>query len=435
MSTPRQQPETLQSPPPSTWTTHPAQWLAAIVESSDDAIIGKAHDGVIRSWNTGAARIFGYTADEAIGKSVLILIPPELHDEERMIVERLSRGEPVCSYETTRVRKDGTKIDVSLSVSPICDRSGCVIGAAKIARDVTEANRLRRAEQDLAARLQEQAVELEQQIEEGKALQEELEQTNEALQRALDDARTNQQLAEQANRAKSRFLATMSHELRTPLNAIAGYVDLLDLGVRGPMTEEQRVDLHRIKQNQRALLRLIEDVLDMAKLEAGRLEYHVTEVPIDGVLQTLEAFVAPALGKKSIEYHFEPCGAGQIALADRDKVEQIMLNLLSNAIKFTDAGRIAVRCNTRDDRLDIEVSDTGRGIRRELLDEIFEPFAQGDEHLTRTHRGTGLGLAISRQLARGMGGDVVVQSEFGKGSTFKLILPRASTTDLSNLIH
>lgn len=113
-------------------------------------------------------------------------------------------------------------------------------------------------------------------------------------------------------------------------------------------------------------------------------------------LQTLEAFVAPSLGQRSIEYLFEPCGDGEIALADRDKVEQIMLNLLSNAIKFTDARRIAVRCNTRDDRLDIEVSDTGRGIRRELLDEIFEPFAQGDEHLTRTHRGTGLGLAISR---------------------------------------
>lgn len=420
-------------PNPPAWTTHPAQWLAAIVDSSDDAVVGKTLDSVIRSWNAGASRIFGYTAEEAIGQSVLILIPPELHDEEREIVERLSRGERVCYFETTRLRKDGARIDVSLSVSPICDSSGTVIGAAKIARDVTEAKRLQRAEQELAERLQEQAAELERQIEESQALQEELEQTNEELQRALDDARVSQELAEHANRAKSRFLATMSHELRTPLNAIAGYVDLLELGVRGSITEPQRSDLHRIKQNQQTLLRLIEDVLEMAKLEAGRLEYSLTEVPIDDILRTLEAFVAPALGEKRIAYHFEPCGDDHIALADRDKVEQIMLNLLSNAVKFTDAGRIEVRCVSRDSRLEIEVCDTGRGIRNELLDEIFEPFAQGDENLTRTHRGTGLGLAISRQLARGMDGDVSVNSAIGKGSTFKLILPKAPGTSASSL--
>ena len=217
----------------------------------------------------------------------------------------------------------------------------------------------------------------------------------------------------------------MSHELRTPLNAIAGYVDLLRLGLRGPLTPEQQLDLDRIQRNQETLLRLIEDVLDFAKLESGRLEYRITEVPIDELLRTLETFVAPTLAKKGIAYTFTPCGPELVARADRDKAEQIMLNLLSNAAKFTDAGRIDVRCAARDDHITIDVIDTGRGIASALLETIFEPFVQGEQELTRTAEGTGLGLSISRQLARGMGGDVVATSELGRGSTFTLLLPKA----------
>jgi PAS domain S-box-containing protein len=409
-----------------------AEWLAAIVESSDDAIVGKTLDSTIRSWNRGARLMFGYTPEEAIGRSVLMLIPPHLHDEEREIVSRLSRGERIDHFETVRVRKDGTLIQVSLSVSPICDEKGVVIGAAKIARDITEATRLRRAEreltmqlQDQAVELEQQAVELEQQVEEAQALQEELEQTNEELHHAAETARVSQDQAESANRAKSQFLATMSHELRTPLNAIAGYVDLLEMGLRGPISAEQRSDLERIKRNQAMLLRLIEDVLDFAKLESGRLEFAMAEIQIDDLLRTLETFIAPMLAKKGIGYHFAACGADVVAYGDRGKVQQIMLNLLSNAAKFTDAGRIDVRCAARGEWLEIEVVDTGRGIARELLDTIFEPFVQGEQNLTRTAEGTGLGLSISRQLARGMGGDVVAASEPGKGSTFTLLLPKA----------
>ena len=151
----------------------------------------------------------------------------------------------------------------------------------------------------------------------------------------------------------------------------------------------------------------------------------MTDVQIDELLKTLETFVAPLLDKKGITYHFAPCGDGQVARADRDKVEQIMLNLLSNAAKFTDSGRIEVRCAARDDQLEIDVIDTGRGIASELLATIFEPFVQGEQELTRTAEGTGLGLSISRQLARGMGGDVLVRSASGKGSTFTLLLPKA----------
>ncbi len=397
-------PDDPRAPRPEFWSREPERWLAAIVESSEDAIIGKTLDSVIRSWNAGASRIFGYTADEIVGRSVLTLIPPECHSEEREIVSRLARGERINNFETVRLRKGGGRIDISLSVSPIRDRDGQIVGAAKIARDITEANRLRRAERELAEQLQEQAIELEQQI---------------------DHSRNAQLSAEEASHAKSIFLRTMSHELRTPLNAIAGYVELMTMELRGPLTAQQRSDLVRIRANQQLLLRLIDDVLDLAKLESGRLEYRITDVRIDDLLHTLEAYIAPALETKGLAYEFIACGSHAIARADIEKVEQIMINLLSNAAKFTERGRITVHCATLDEWLDIQVVDTGRGIRPEFLERIFEPFVQADQKLTRSAEGTGLGLAISRGLARGMGGDVLASSEPGKGSTFTLRLRRA----------
>jgi PAS domain S-box-containing protein len=405
-----------------------AAWLAAIVDSSDDAIVGKTLDGTIRSWNSGAARLFGYSAEEAIGRSVIMLIPAPLRAEEAMILSRLSRGERVEHYETRRLRKDGTEFEVSLSVSPIRDAQGAIVGAAKIARDISEARRLQRVERELNEELQEQAAELEQQVEEGQALQEELEHTMDELRRSADEAELAQRAAEEANSAKSQFLTTMSHELRTPLNAIAGYVELLAMGLRGPVTDAQRADLDRIKMNEEMLLRLIDDVLSFAKLESGRLDYNVTDTQLDQLLERLESFVAPRLAKKGIDYVFEPCDANLRVRADRDKTEQIMVNLLSNAAKFTDKGRITVQCVPTAIGVEIAVRDTGRGIPAELLESIFEPFTQGERDLTRTAEGTGLGLSISRQLARAMGGDVLVQSEVGKGSTFTLVLPMPQST-------
>ena len=412
--------------------TNPEAWLAAIVESSDDAIIGKTLDSVIHSWNSGARRIFGYDSAEIVGKPVYTLIPPELHHEERAIIAQLLRGERVDHYETVRVRKDGTRIDVSLSVSPIRNASGQIIGAAKVVRDVTEAKRLQRAERELLEQLQELTTELEQQIEEAQSLQEEVEQANNELVSSLADAETARAQAEiarheaeHANAAKSQFLATMSHELRTPLNAIVGYVDLLEVGVHGPLTEQQRVDLARIRRSEETLHRLIEDVLNFAKLESGKVEYRYESVVLDAFLGTLEGFIAPRLAQKNLAYHFDPTHASVTVSIDRDKVEQIMLNLLSNAVKFTDTGRIDVRCAVQDSTFRIDVKDTGRGIEPALLDSIFEPFMQGDRSLTRSAEGTGLGLSISRQLARAMGGDIVVESEVGKGSKFGVVLPLA----------
>ena len=417
---------------------NPEVWLAAIVESSDDAIIGKTLDSVIRSWNAGARRVFGYEANEIVGKTVYVLIPPDLHHEEPQIIARLLKGERVDHYETVRVRKDGTRIDVSLSVSPIRNASGTIVGAAKLARDVTEAKRLRRAERELLQQTQELTGRLEQQVEEAQLLQEELEQANSELLESLDDAQASRtqaevarrdadaarRMAEEANAAKSQFLATMSHELRTPLNAIVGYVDLLEVGVHGPVNTQQLEDLARIRRSEETLRRLIEDVLNFAKLESGKVEYRYVAVQLDEFLSTMESFIAPRLAQKKLEYRLSAEGAAAYVYMDRDKIEQIMLNLLSNAVKFTERGRIEVRCSLQPTTFKIEVNDTGTGIDGSMLEAIFEPFTQVARSLTRPSEGTGLGLSISRQLARGMGGDISVESVVGTGSTFSLVLPR-----------
>jgi len=242
---------------------------------------------------------------------------------------------------------------------------------------------------------------------------------------AREDAERHREIAENANRAKSEFIANMSHELRTPLNAISGYVELLEMGLRGPVTQAQLEDLRRIQVSQRHLLRLVNDVLNVAKLEAGHVEFALRDVPMDQALRTLEELIAPQLLTKSLRYEYEPCDPALTARADREKLEQIMLNLLSNAIKYTDAGgTISVACTVEDSHVAVSVHDTGRGIPPDKLDRVFEPFVRVDTGFTRQTEGTGLGLSISRDLARGMGGDLTVTSDLGHGSTFVLRLAR-----------
>jgi signal transduction histidine kinase len=294
---------------------------------------------------------------------------------------------------------------------------------------VTEAKRLQRAEHELVDQLQELTTELEQQVAEAQALQEEVEQANSDLVDSLADAEEARRQAEDANAAKSQFLATMSHELRTPLNAIVGYLELLELGLHGPLTDAQREDLARIRRSEETLHRLVEDVLNFARLEAGKVDYRYEEVALDHFLASLEGFIAPRLVRKRLDYRVDSAGAGVTIAVDRDKVEQIMLNLLSNAVKFTDHGRIDVRCAIDDRHVRLAVADTGRGIAPALIESIFEPFAQGERSLTRSVEGTGLGLSISRQLARAMGGDITVESVVGKGSTFVVELPRYRQTE------
>ena len=245
----------------------------------------------------------------------------------------------------------------------------------------------------------------------------------ERLLAAAEAARSD---AERANRTKSEFLAMMSHELRTPLNAIGGYVDLIELGIRGPVTEQQHEDLARIQQSQRHLLGLINQVLNYARVDAGVLRYDVVRVPVREALAAAEALVLPQVHARGLRYVHDPVHEDVAVCADREKLQQILLNLLSNAIKFTEpGGDVRVTYRRHDDHIAIAVADSGIGIASDKVANIFEPFVQVDQRLTRSHEGVGLGLAISRDLARAMGGDLTASSELGKGSRFTVMLPAA----------
>ena len=233
--------------------------------------------------------------------------------------------------------------------------------------------------------------------------------------------------AESANRTKGEFLAVMSHELRTPLNAIGGYAELMELGIRGPITPEQRTDLARIQQSQRHLLGLINQVLNYTRVDTGTVSYELSDVPVREALAAAEALIVPQLRAKELHYALGACAANVVVRADRDKLQQILLNLLTNAIKFTHpGGELRIACASEGETVAISVEDTGIGIAADKLATVFEPFVQVDAKLTRAHEGVGLGLAISRDLARGMGGDLSVRSEVGVGSTFTLTLPAAT---------
>jgi signal transduction histidine kinase len=237
--------------------------------------------------------------------------------------------------------------------------------------------------------------------------------------------------AERASRAKSEFLAMMGHELRTPLNAIAGYVDLLLLGVRGTLTEPQREDLERIRRSQRHLLGVINDILNFARLESGRLEFDLSTFALTDVVAEVTPMIEPQLTDKGLALDVSMPAADVRVVADREKLRQVLLNLLSNAVKFTPSGgRISVIGDAPADSNDVlvRVCDTGVGIPAEKLEAIFEPFVQVRSDLSAAREGTGLGLAISRDLMRGMGGDLRAASELGRGSTFTVRLRRAAAT-------
>ena len=312
-----------------------------------------------------------------------------------------------------------TSDDVAL-IEDLGHRAATAIQNARLVRGLEEAQ----------VRLQEQAQELEAQTEELQEAAEELEVNSEALRKAntelaakTREAERARDAAQAANSAKSEFLAMMSHELRTPLNAIAGYGELLSLGIHGGLNEAQAKAIDRIRRAQRRLLSMINDVLNFARLEAGRVEISIENVPINATFADLEATIDPQMALKGLSYRFERCEPELIVRADREKMEQVLLNLLSNAVKFTDSGgSIRMFCEADGATVRIHVADTGRGIPPEKLDTIFEPFIQVNPKLTGETEGIGLGLAISRDLARAMGGDLSVESRLGEGSTFTLRL-------------
>ena len=298
---------------------------------------------------------------------------------------------------------------------------------AQLQRALAEAEASRARLEELNAQLQDQAGEMQAQAAEMEMQAEELQHANASLDQARREAVA-------ASKAKSEFLATMSHELRTPLNAIGGYAQLVSLGVYGPVSDEQLLALQRIDRSQRHLLGLINDILNLARIEAGRVEYRIEPVPLIDTLFDLDPMIAPQIEAKGMTYAVDVVDRGLTAEGDREKVQQVLLNLISNAVKFTGrGGTIRVEASPRaevPDQIEIRVSDTGIGIPGEKLALIFNPFVQVDGSHSRAGQGTGLGLAISRDLARGMHGDLAVTSVDGEGSTFTLTLPRYQPPDV-----
>jgi PAS domain S-box-containing protein len=355
--------------------------LAAIVDSSDDAIVSKTLDGVIVTWNRGAERMFGYTADEAVGRHITLIIPAERHAEEADVLARIRRGETVDHFETVRQRKDGSRLNISLTVSPIRDASGSIVGASKIARDITER---KRAEVERLLLLEE---------------------------------------AQAANRAKDDFLAMFGHELRNPLAAIASAADVLDLAhtvddVRKPRDVIRRQVVH--------LKRLIDDLLDAARVRTGKIALDRRPVNLAEAAEQALSLVRGSAsgGRHVVETLLDPVGVD----ADPVRLDQIILNLLTNAAKYTPAGRtIRVQTFADGDRGVLRVEDEGVGIASDVLPRIFGLFFQGERSIDRPHGGLGIGLTLVRMLVELHGGTVTAESPGpGLGSVFTVRLPRIS---------
>ncbi len=508
--------------------------LACIVESSDDAIISTTLDGVITSWNRGAGRIFGYAAEEMIGRPVSLLYLPD-HRSEIEILERIRRGERVDHYETVRRHKNGQVVFVSLTVSPILDEAGQVIGSSKIARDITETKRLREQEQLAQAEsraerrfrklleaapdailevdadgrivlLNEQAekmfgysreellgfnvemlvpaamrsghashraaytsdpqirpmgtgLELKAQrkdrtlfpveislspnrTEDGLrviALVRDISERKQSEDRLLavrelftaELAAKNEQLesrnreVEKANRLKSEFLASMSHELRTPLHTILGFSELLTEEVEGPLNPKQKRFLGHILQDSRHLLELINEVLDLSKIESGRLELQLEPFDFASCIEEVVSAIRQQSETKSIRLENRNTFRGLLN-ADRLRVKEVLYNLLSNAIKFTpEEGHVWVESLAQNGFLQVTVCDTGIGIPPEEHEAVFEKFYQVGDTTRGVREGTGLGLSITKSLIELHGGTIWFESQSAQGSRFSFTLPLA----------
>ena len=363
-------------------------YLAAIVESSDDAILSKDLNGIVRSCNAAAERMFGYSAAELVGRPIRVIIPANRQAEEDGILGRIRRGERVDHFQTVRRAKDGRLLDVSITVSPVRDVTGRVVGASKIARDITEQNRA--------------AAERE---------------------RLLEAERVARAEAERASRVKDDFVAMVSHELRTPLNAILGWTQLMTRARNDPAIISRGLEV--VARNTRLQAQLISDLLDVSRIIAGKLQLDTRSVDLRAIVgQAIETIEEEARGK-GVEIAQALDEGASLVSGDAARLQQIVWNLLSNAIKFTPAGgRVRVSLRFEGAQAAIEVADTGAGIRADVLPHVFERFHQADASITRRFGGLGLGLSIVKHLVDLHGGTVQATSEGeNRGATFVVTLP------------
>jgi PAS domain S-box-containing protein len=395
----------------------------------DYAIFMLDPKGYVATWNAGAQRIKGYTAEEIIGKHFSsFYLPEDLRDGKPSRELRIAEETGKYEEEGLRVRKDGSVFWANVVLTPVRRADGSLAGFAKVTRDLTE----RRAADERALEDARRIATKEAAREAAEARARELRELAEQLRAQAEELEQRTGEAEAASRAKSEFLAAMSHELRTPLNAIGGYAQLLEMGISGPVTDEQRVQLERIQRSQQHLLGVINDILNFSRMEAGQVEYDLKPVRLMDAIEDVTPMVALQARDAGISLTVEACPPELVAVADSAKLEQILINLLTNASKFTPSGgEITLHAGGDQARVWVSVRDTGLGIAPEQLDSIFEPFVQVGRTLASPKEGTGLGLAISRDLARAMDGEVSVTSALGEGSTFTLYLPRAEREETS----
>jgi PAS domain S-box-containing protein len=379
-------------------------YLAAIVESSDDAIISKNLDGIIQSCNAAAERMFGYTSDELVGCAVRILIPPERQNEEDDILAAIRRGDKVDHFETVRLTKTGERLDVSLTVSPVRDDTGRIIGVSKIARDITERKRA-------AAELASQRRALEAAIAD--------------RDRLLEAERHARADAERASRVKDDFVAMVSHELRTPLNAILGWTHLMMRDRRDPEVLDRGLEI--VARNTRMQAQLISDLLDISRIVSGKLRLEIQDVDLRSTIADAVAAVQVDARERAIDVRLDLSEAVPLVSGDPARLQQVVWNLLSNAIKFSPrGGHVMVTLRSRESRIEITVADHGVGIRPDSLPHVFERFHQADGSITRRFGGLGLGLSIVKDLMDLHGGTVRAESAGeGRGATFTVSLPPA----------
>ena len=370
---------------------HPApprevrSWLGSIIESSDDAIVSKTLDGIVTTWNAAAERIFGYTAADMIGKPITTMIPEDRQQEEPMILARLRRGERVDHFETVRMRKDGTLVEVSVTISPIRDSSGVIVGASKIARDITFQ----------------------------KQVQRELQQAKEA--------------AEAANRAKDHFLSVLSHELRTPLTPALGAISYIETSEELPPPLREQISM--IRRNVETEARLVDDLLDLTRIARGKLRLHFEVIDAHALIRNVVAMFQSEIDEKALAVTLALRAREFHIWADPGRFQQVLLNLMSNAVKFTPQdGSITLRSSSvpgaNGAQLKIEVSDTGVGIESHVLPRLFNAFEQGEKSTNRRFGGLGLGLSIVKALMEMHQGSVAAASAGrGHGATLTLTMP------------
>jgi PAS domain S-box-containing protein len=364
--------------------------LAAIVESSDDAIVGKSLEGIVTSWNRGAERLFGYTADEMVGQSILRIIPSDRQDEFSTILGTIRRGERVDHSETERVHKDGQRIFVSLTVSPIRDARGRIVGASKIARDVTHRRKLDAEREEMLGVVQ--------------------------LARAQ---------AELASRSKDEFLVTLSHELRSPLAAVQSAIMSARLDEGG---REHALEI-AYRQGER-LARLVDDLLDLARIQQGGVRLNRESVSVVELLERAVETTRSLVERRRHALSVSPPPAALRVHGDALRLEQVLVNLLTNAAKYTKpGGRIDLRAGAEGNEAVIRVRDNGSGIPPDFLQGIFEPYVQAPHRRERGEAGLGIGLTVVHSFVALHGGRVEAFSEgIGKGAEFVVRLPAASET-------